>query len=77
MYTWRVTAKDEFSTSEPITDGIAAPTATFTYAPPTVTTTAPADAAHISNTYGDQVAVAGPTLSWNPAAGAEKSTSPG
>src|SRR3954451_19468906 len=72
IYTWRVTAKDEFSTSEPITDGIAAPTATFTYAPQTVTTTGPADGAHFSNTYGDQVSLGGPTLSWNPVAGAEK-----
>ena len=32
-YSWRVTARDEFSNEMPVTDGIAAPVGTFTYRP--------------------------------------------
>ena len=72
VYQWRVTARDEFSANPPITDGISAAIGTFSYSPPMVDIAGPANGTHFSNTYGDDVSLGGPTLSWNAVAGAEK-----
>ena len=56
-YQWRVTAKDEFSGTQPVTDGISAPIGTFTYAPRTAAITGPATGTHFSNPYGDEVSL--------------------
>jgi large repetitive protein len=70
-YWWRVTATDEFSSDEPITDAISAPVGKFTFASHLVTTTGPASGTHFADVY-DPNQLDAPVLSWEPVAGAEK-----
>ena len=71
-YTWRVTARDEFSNEMPVTDGIAAPVGTFTYKPQLVTPTGPPSGSIFANTYDPNQSLGAPVLRWNPVAGADK-----
>ena len=71
-YSWRVTARDEFSNEMPVTDGIAAPVGTFTYKPQLVTTTGPPSGSIYANPYDPNQSLGAPVLTWNPVAGADK-----
>ncbi len=71
-YSWRVTARDEFSNEMPVTDGIAAPVGTFTYKPQLVTTTGPPSGSIYADPYDPNQSLGAPVLTWNPVAGADK-----
>jgi hypothetical protein len=71
-YTWKVTATDEFSGAEPVTDAISAPSASFTYTSHVVTTTGPANGAVFADTYDPDQSLGAPVLTWQPVAGAAK-----
>ena len=71
-YSWRVTARDEFSNEIPVTDGIAAPIGTFTYKPQLVTPTGPPSGSLFADPYDPNQSLGAPVLSWGPVAGADK-----
>ncbi len=71
-YSWRVTARDEFSSEEPVTDGISAQVFTFQYEPQLVTTTGPPSGSHFADPYDPDQSLGAPTLTWDPVAGADK-----
>ena len=71
-YTWRVTARDEFSNEMPVTDGIAAPIGTFTYKPQLVTPTGPPSGSLFADPYDPNQSLGAPVLTWGPVAGADK-----